>query len=227
MLPDFNENGDLPIGIYRATLPEVIDRFGTGTGQRRRVAQRLERIHELAHTTGAVERFIVFGSFITDKLEPDDVDVVIIMMDSFDPDQLSGESKLLFDHRSSSAFRCERLLAEATRNLWGPPRHSSLIGRLSAIANDAASWKSSRRQHDSERHRTANDLGTDSSLSATIGSSTQSRNQSDQLSTFVVRIPCRDRPHATRSARILGVAASRLKERGLTGRAAMPRINQS
>jgi hypothetical protein len=26
--PEFNENGDLPVGIYQATLQEVLDHFG-------------------------------------------------------------------------------------------------------------------------------------------------------------------------------------------------------
>ncbi len=46
---------------------------------------------------------IVFGSFVTDKEEPNDVDVVIIMDDSFDPDQLSGEAKLVFDHSAAQS----------------------------------------------------------------------------------------------------------------------------
>jgi hypothetical protein len=32
--PAFNELGDLPIGVYRATLAEVIAHFGYGTPQR-------------------------------------------------------------------------------------------------------------------------------------------------------------------------------------------------
>lgn len=46
--PKFNESGDLPIGIHRATLAEVIDHFGRGSSQRAIVAQRLERIYSLA-----------------------------------------------------------------------------------------------------------------------------------------------------------------------------------
>jgi hypothetical protein len=43
-LPDFNDKGDLPEGLYVATLDEVIARFGTSTFQRRIVAARLKRI---------------------------------------------------------------------------------------------------------------------------------------------------------------------------------------
>lgn len=63
--PAFDKNGDLPVGIYRATLTEVLEHFGTATLQRRLVGQRLERIYTLAVSTGRVIRFAVFGSFVT------------------------------------------------------------------------------------------------------------------------------------------------------------------
>jgi hypothetical protein len=103
VIPDFNELGDLPIGTYPATLAQIAARFGNGSSQRQTVARRLERIHRLAYATGHVERMIVFGSFVTDKDEPNDVDVVIIMEDKFDPDQLEGETKLLFDHAAAQS----------------------------------------------------------------------------------------------------------------------------
>src|SRR5262249_19550159 len=63
--PAFNELGDLPIGVYRATLAEVIAHFGHGTPQRVTITARLERIYELAHRTASVQRFIIFGSYVT------------------------------------------------------------------------------------------------------------------------------------------------------------------
>ena len=33
-LPLLTEDGDLPIGVHQATLPEVLDRFGVGSAQR-------------------------------------------------------------------------------------------------------------------------------------------------------------------------------------------------
>ena len=50
--PNFDSDGNLPVGIYRATLSEVIAHFGTSTLQRRLVAQRLTRIYTLARRTG-------------------------------------------------------------------------------------------------------------------------------------------------------------------------------
>jgi hypothetical protein len=50
--PDFNELGDLPVGLHRAKLADVIAHFGRGTAQRVAVTARLEHIDELARRTG-------------------------------------------------------------------------------------------------------------------------------------------------------------------------------
>ncbi len=98
-LPEFSETGDLPTGVHAASLAEAVARFGTGSDQRKRVARRLERIHQIASNTGHLDRFVVFGSFVTDKHEPNDVDVFMIMDDNFDMGSLVGEPRLLFvDH---------------------------------------------------------------------------------------------------------------------------------
>jgi hypothetical protein len=76
----------------------VLQRFGLGTVQRRTVAERLSRIHELAASTRHLARFVVFGSFVTSKAEPRDVDIVMLMEDAFELAALSGEAALLFQH---------------------------------------------------------------------------------------------------------------------------------
>jgi hypothetical protein len=83
-LPAFNEDGDLPPGVHQATLREVLERFGHGTIQRRAVSERLARIYGLASSTGHLARFVVFGSFVTAEEEPGDVDIVLLMEDTFD-----------------------------------------------------------------------------------------------------------------------------------------------
>lgn len=95
--PDFNDDGDLPVGIHRATLSEVIEHFGAGTLQRRIVAQRLSRLYDVAHGTGQVARFIIYGSFVTAKPSPNDVDIFLLMEDTFDLSRTSGETAQLFD----------------------------------------------------------------------------------------------------------------------------------
>ena len=100
-LPPFNAAGDLPVGVHPTSLREALARFGVGSTQRKAVASRLERIYQVACTTGHLGRFVVFGSFVTDKLEPNDVDVFLLMEDSFEASQLTGDPQLLFDHAAA------------------------------------------------------------------------------------------------------------------------------
>lgn len=102
-LPAFNEEGDLPPGVYRASLSEVLERFGQGSIQRRAVAERLNRIYHLAASTGQLAHFVVFGSFITTKVEPNDVDIVLLMEDTFDLASVTGEAALVFQHLEADA----------------------------------------------------------------------------------------------------------------------------
>jgi hypothetical protein len=137
-LPAFTERGDLPRGIYNATLDEVLDRFGKSSTQRKIIASRLQRIYEIAATTGHLRRFIIFGSFITTKLEPNDIDVFMIMEDTFDVSQLVGESHLVFDHAvaqthfGGSVFWIRRLAAfngeQAAIEQWQIKRDGSERG---------------------------------------------------------------------------------------------------
>jgi hypothetical protein len=102
-LPSFGKDGDLPPGIYRTTLRDTLRRFGKGPRQRISVAQRLERIYRVAIGTGQLSRFVVFGSFVTAKREPADVDVFLLMEDAFDLGQQTGETRILFDHAAAQA----------------------------------------------------------------------------------------------------------------------------
>ena len=102
-LPPLGKEGDLPPGIYRVTLQETLRRFGNLSRQRAIVAQRLERIYRLAISTGQLARFVVFGSFVSAKREPADVDVFLLMEDGFDMGQLGGEARILFDHAAAQA----------------------------------------------------------------------------------------------------------------------------
>lgn len=102
-LPAFNEEGEFPPGVYRATLNEVLERLGRGSVQRQAVADRLRRVYELARSTGQLARFVVFGSFVTAKDDPNDVDVMLIMEDSFNLASVSGEVALVFQHMEADS----------------------------------------------------------------------------------------------------------------------------
>ena len=116
-LPDFTEAGELPLGVHRATLHEVLQRFGAGSTRRIAIGERLDRIYRLAQATGHLARCAIFGSFVTIKSEPNDVDLFLLMEDTFDADVLIGELPLLFDHSAAqdhfgaSVFWLRRLSA--------------------------------------------------------------------------------------------------------------------
>lgn len=102
-LPDFNASGDLPAGIHRATLNEVVQRFGSAGGQRMVCTQRLSHVYELAKRTGHLQEFVVFGSYVTTQANPNDIDVILVMDDAFRLDECPIESRGLFDHAVAQA----------------------------------------------------------------------------------------------------------------------------
>src|SRR5436190_603129 len=102
-LPVLTQSGELPPGVHRATLSEVLERFGQGSVQRRAVADRLQRVYELMTSTGQLARFVVFGSFVTAKDEPNDVDIIVLMEDAFDLAAVTGEAALPFQHMEADA----------------------------------------------------------------------------------------------------------------------------
>lgn len=145
--PEFDDNGDLPVGVHPAMLDEVIEHFGSPTLRRRLVGQRLERIYKLVISTGAVARFVVYGSFITSKPDPHDVDVFMLMEDSFDSHQVAGEAALVFDHLAAqnmygaSVFWIRRMAAiggeQTAIEYWQIKRDKSFRGIVEVISNDS------------------------------------------------------------------------------------------
>lgn len=97
-LPDFTATGDLPLGVHAATLAQVLAQLGSGSPERAAAGCRLAAIHRLALATGKVRRFIVFGSFVTAKPAPRDVDVFLVMEDDFAVATVAGEAAAVFDH---------------------------------------------------------------------------------------------------------------------------------
>jgi len=102
-LPPFNRQGELPLGIHAATFDEVIGRFGGGTRKRQLATESLQAIHALVHGTGKVARFIVFGSYVTAKRDPNDVDVVLVMTEDFELMRYEEDIRVVFDHEEAAA----------------------------------------------------------------------------------------------------------------------------
>lgn len=77
MLPPFDDFGNLPPGIHRCTVDELKARFGSGSAEREAEIQELLHFVEAAKTAG-IRRLLVNGSFVTGKLSPNDVDIVVL-----------------------------------------------------------------------------------------------------------------------------------------------------
>lgn len=102
-LPPLDATGNLEPGIYRCTATEVMQRFAIGSARRRLVGLRLQRILALLSQCEHVARIIVFGSFVTSKPDPADVDVFLVMEDSFDLVEAAGELRIVFDHAAAQS----------------------------------------------------------------------------------------------------------------------------
>lgn len=90
MLPDFDENGNLPPGEYIATLEEITNRFIVPRWKKRRPLTEALQDY-LTHIdidilTRNILRIYIDGSYITSKLVPSDIDMLIVLRSDFDVD---------------------------------------------------------------------------------------------------------------------------------------------
>jgi len=85
-IPDLDADGLLPAGVHDCTIDEVAQRFGQFKRSDRRVVlvqQLRDYCSELKGVT--VARFIVLdGSFVTDKEEPEDIDILLALREGID-----------------------------------------------------------------------------------------------------------------------------------------------
>ena len=140
----FNQAGDLPPGIHKATLDEVKGHFGSGGAKREFCTRRLFHIYTLAQRSQHLQRFILFGSYITTKPDPNDVDIILVMDDTFRLDETPTELQGLFDHAVAQArygasifwVRPSLLLGETIQDFvayWQIKRDGSKRGSVEII----------------------------------------------------------------------------------------------
>lgn len=97
MLPDFNEFGDLPEGIHRASIDEIKNVFGSGSSQRKTLTRQLLEIINLTRSTGQLREVFIFGSYVTAKPTPNDIDLLLVMSAEFESEDVVGRPRLVFD----------------------------------------------------------------------------------------------------------------------------------
>jgi hypothetical protein len=90
MIPPFNELGYLPPGVHSATLDEINARFGQLSELRRVQMESVRWMIPLAAAAG-IQRIILNGGFVTDIIEPDDVDCALLIGPGYPADTKAGE----------------------------------------------------------------------------------------------------------------------------------------
>jgi hypothetical protein len=83
MLPAFNQDGNLPEGIHLAIADEVLARFATPSARRQWLGEQLRDLLAVAQSTGQLARMFLWGSFVTSKEVPNDLDVLLVMASEF------------------------------------------------------------------------------------------------------------------------------------------------
>lgn len=71
-IPDFNDLGYLPPGVYESSWPEFMKRFATNAQRQRLITGIAAALHKLG--IAGCRRVIIGGSFVTDKEHPNDFD---------------------------------------------------------------------------------------------------------------------------------------------------------
>ena len=102
-LPESDSKGELPLGVHSATIKDVVDRFGHGTRQREEVTSKLQRVYEVARRAGKLERFVLFGSYVTSKPAPNDIDIILIMRDDFREEDYTEDLLPVLDHQRAQS----------------------------------------------------------------------------------------------------------------------------
>jgi hypothetical protein len=90
MIPSLDESGFLPPGVHPAALAEIEARFGCASELRHTQMESVRWMVGLALRAG-VRRIVLNGSFVTDIMEPSDVDRVLLIERGFPADALAEE----------------------------------------------------------------------------------------------------------------------------------------
>ncbi len=93
MIPPFDDSGCLPPGLHQANITQIAARFGTASELRRVQMQSIRWMIDLAIRAGVI-RIVLNGSFVTDIMEPNDADCVLLVGSNF-PKDAAAEQELL------------------------------------------------------------------------------------------------------------------------------------
>lgn len=105
MIPEFDENGNLPPGVYFCDWEEFKERFGY-TLKRLRMIEGLEEIIEHLKAAGC-QNLYINGSFVTSERKPGDFDCCWDRDDGVDIDYLREMAPRILDYYDSAAQKAK------------------------------------------------------------------------------------------------------------------------
>jgi hypothetical protein len=124
MLSAFNQDGNFPEGIHVATEDEVCARFAPPSARRQWLGEQLRKLLALAKSTGQRARVFLWGSFVTNKEIPNDLDVLLVMDTGFAVEGVPAQAQVVFDHVQArlrfhaDIFWTKASLDPPVRHLW-------------------------------------------------------------------------------------------------------------
>ena len=106
MIPPFHDGTNLPEGIHRATLEDVEAFFGTSV-KRTQLCASLRKMLNTARDC-QFRKAILFGSFVSSKDSPGDIDLFWTLAPGTDTDHLHHRCRQLLDSANSKGlFMCD------------------------------------------------------------------------------------------------------------------------
>ena len=80
-LPKFDERGCLPEGTYNPSVEEFIERFVNITERRKELFEKYQQFTKLCNQAKGIDQHFLDGSYVTDKEEPGDIDLLLTFND--------------------------------------------------------------------------------------------------------------------------------------------------
>jgi predicted nucleotidyltransferase len=124
VLPELTDTGELPPGVHLSGWQEFQSRFGGSSPRRVWLSGRLRALLELAATNGKLRRIFIWGSFVTAKPSPKDLDILLIMDEDFEVDGIAAPARAVFDSVrakllfESDVFWARESIGQEMLDLW-------------------------------------------------------------------------------------------------------------
>jgi hypothetical protein len=117
VIPPFDENGCLPVGIYDCTVDEAGERFGSfqSSDRRPQLWAGFTMFMREVRACAFMEAVLLDGSFVTAVPEPNDIDLVLVVSrdHDFSADFRSSEYNVLSKRWVNRRFGFDLLVARA------------------------------------------------------------------------------------------------------------------